>query len=153
ADLLRHEHAPLALAQRCSGVMAPMPLFTALLNYRYSQGGGRTSEENIPVAEGVELQRTEERTNYPFVLSVDDMGQGFQLVAQTPGWVGPSRVCRFMQTALRSMVTALEREPSLPMRRLAVIPEEEQEQVLYGWNDTDMELQEKPLYELFEEQV
>ena len=38
AELLRHEHASLALAQRCSAVPAPAPLFSALLNYRHSSG-------------------------------------------------------------------------------------------------------------------
>src|SRR5262249_13338081 len=35
--LMRHEHAPLALAQRLSRVEAPAPLFSALLSYRHSQ--------------------------------------------------------------------------------------------------------------------
>ncbi|HEX2077436.1 MAG TPA: condensation domain-containing protein, partial [Longimicrobium sp.] len=52
ADLLRHEHASLALAQRCSGVAAPAPLFTSLLNYRYSGATSRSQQAGQP-KEGV----------------------------------------------------------------------------------------------------
>ena len=42
AGLMRHEHALLAMAQRCSAVPAPTPLFSAILNYRHSPGAGRS---------------------------------------------------------------------------------------------------------------
>ena len=79
AELLRHEHASLALAQRCSGVAAPAPLFTALLNYRHSGApAARTMRAAAGIAAGVESAvGGEERTNYPLTLSVDDLGDGF----------------------------------------------------------------------------
>src|SRR5205809_4697435 len=79
AELLRHEHAPLALAQRCSGVAAPTPLFSALLNYRHSAVDGSADRR---AWEGIEVLHAEERTNYPLTLSVDDLGAGFTLTAQ-----------------------------------------------------------------------
>ncbi len=42
AQLMRHEHASLAVAQRCSAVAANAPLFSALLNYRHSQDASQT---------------------------------------------------------------------------------------------------------------
>ena len=35
-ELLRYEQTPLSLAQRCSGLSAGVPLFSAVLNYRHS---------------------------------------------------------------------------------------------------------------------
>ncbi|WP_275563227.1 condensation domain-containing protein, partial [Streptomyces sp. 5-6(2022)] len=67
--LLGHEHASLALAQRCSGVHASMPLFTSLLNYRHS---AETSDVTTAVGDGFELLRGQGRTNYPLTVSVDD---------------------------------------------------------------------------------
>ncbi len=81
--LLRHEHASLALAQRCSGVAPPAPLFSALLNYRHSPAETPDPDDAASSPGGVETIYGEERTNYPLALSVDDLGEDFELVAQT----------------------------------------------------------------------
>ncbi len=137
-ELLRHEHASLALAQRSSGVQAPTPLFTSLLNYRHggsAAGASRSAEGNGSRA-GVREIHGEERTNYPVALSVDDWGEGFGLTAQVPASVGPERVCAMMHRALESMVEALEAAPERPMDQLEVLAEEERRQLLEAWNRT-----------------
>ncbi|KAG0195197.1 hypothetical protein BGX28_002024, partial [Mortierella sp. GBA30] len=65
AALLEHEHASLALAQRCSSVAAGAPLFSALLNYRHNLP---PSDDGTNVYRA-ELLESEERTNYPFNVS------------------------------------------------------------------------------------
>ncbi|MDE9558178.1 hypothetical protein KKJ06_23140, partial [Xenorhabdus bovienii] len=64
--LLEHEQAPLAVAQRCSGIQAPLPLFNSLLNFRHSP---RENEELLSMAwEGIQELESEERSNYPLSL-------------------------------------------------------------------------------------
>ncbi len=151
AELLRHEHASLALAQRCSAVPAPLPLFSALLNYRHIRGA---EEEARPVLEGIELLSAEERTNYPLTISVDDLGEGFLLTAQVHAPVGAERVCGFMRTALASLAEAMETAPKMPTRRLAVLPKAERHRLLVEWNATEADYpRDKCVHELFEEQV
>ncbi len=120
ADLIRHEHASLALAQRCSAVPAPIPLFSTLLNYRHSAGAGQDySEERRRGWEGIQVLYSEGRTNYPLTLSVDDLGDGFRLMAQVNGSIEPMRVCELMRARLESLVTALETAPGTALRQLS----------------------------------
>lgn len=75
AALLGHEHASLALAQRCSAVAAPSPLFSSVLNYRHS--AARQSDESA--WQGIEFLTHEGHSHYPLTLSINDLGEGFDL--------------------------------------------------------------------------
>src|ERR1039458_9962974 len=94
-QLLRHEHASLALVQRCSAVRAPAPLFTALLNYRHSDKVA--IEQDAEALTGTVLLSGGDRTSYPFGLTVDTFGDDLNLIAQVDESIDPQRLC-----ALRS---------------------------------------------------
>ncbi|PWE40846.1 hypothetical protein C9I50_14735 [Pseudomonas prosekii] len=135
--LLRHEHAPLALAQRCSAVVAPTPLFSALLNYRHSaSSAANASAEALAAWRGIAALSSEERTNYPLTLSVDDLGDHFALTALTAPGIDAARICGYLHQALENLVWALEQPADPASTRLAIIPPSERRQLLPGFNDT-----------------
>ncbi len=151
AELLLHEQASLALAQRCSSVLPPAPLFSALLNYRHdaeTEPGSESADW-----EGIETLFAVERTNYPLTLSVDDLGEGFRLTAKVHESIDPMRICRFMHVALDRLVGALETAPSRPIRSVDVMPEAEARQLVEGWNATEAAFPEECIHELFEAQA
>ncbi len=150
ARLLRHEHASLALAQRCSGVEAPAPLFTTLLNYRHSGGtGARAPQPSNGGAAG--RGRGEERTNYPLTMTVDDRGHGFSLKAKAKAQVEASRVAALMMQAVTGLVDALEEEPQAPVTTIDVLPAEERHEVLFAWNASEAEYpRDLCVHQLFE---
>ncbi|MEE1891258.1 condensation domain-containing protein, partial [Pseudomonas carassii] len=131
--LLAHEHASLALAQRCSGVPAPAPLFSAMLNYRH---GSQADDDRRLALQGIETLDSIERSNYPLSLSVDDIGEGFRLVAQAPATVGAVRVCEQMRRVLEAMTKALAQQSRQALLQLPVLSVEERDQLLYGFNRT-----------------
>jgi len=155
AELIRHEHAPLSLAQRCSAVAAGTPLFSALLNYRYGTSAETTDvDETAGESNGADVLWSEERTNYPVTLSVDDVGEDFVLTAQVSGPIAPEGVCDLMQTALSNLAQALAQSPETAMRDVEVLPSSERERVLEAWNATEASYpSERCVHELFEEQV
>ncbi|WP_099115050.1 non-ribosomal peptide synthetase, partial [Xenorhabdus miraniensis] len=150
AGLLTHEHASLALAQQCSGVERGTPLFSALLNYRHNDQLNQLDK----TLEGIELLDGQERTNYPFVLSVEDFGEALGLTAQVVQPFEPARVCGYMQQALESLADALEQAPETPVRQLVILPEAECTLLLKTWNATEAAYPEALcIHQLFEQQV
>ena len=104
--------------------------------------------------EGVSLLSAEERTNYPFVLSVEDGGDSLGVTAQVTETVDAQRVCDYMVQALSSLAQALEQAPETPVCSLAVVPEAERELLLHGWNRTERDYPlDQTLAALFEQQV
>ena len=154
AELLAHEHASLALAQRCSGVAAPAPLFSALLNYRHNTPAAISASAADEVLSGVEWLGEEERTNYPLTLSVEDFGEALGLTAQVAEPISADRICGYMQRALQQLAEALERAPNTPVRELDILPPDERAYLLEELNRTAAAYpSDRCIHQLFETQV
>jgi amino acid adenylation domain-containing protein len=147
AELLVHEHAPLAVAQQASGVSARSPLFTSLFNYRHSEAAAGAG------LDGVDLLKAHERTNYPVTVSIDDTGEGFVVKAQTVSPIDSRALAAMVTTAADAVVSALETAPSTALGRVGVLPAVERERLLAEWNDTARDVAPATLGELFEVQA
>jgi amino acid adenylation domain-containing protein len=151
-ELLGHEQTPLALAQRCSAVPAGTPLFTTLLNYRHSDAAFEW--------EGMRIVSSEERTNYPVTLSVNDLGLGFSLTAQCAASIDPGRIAAYLETAIAGLADALAMQSTQPIETLNILPASELRQLLVEFNAEDGDhvpetgsIADGLIHSLFERQV
>ncbi|PTC32224.1 non-ribosomal peptide synthetase, partial [Pseudomonas palleroniana] len=133
--LLQHEHASLALAQRCSAVATPTPLFSAMLNYRHSATGG--SAEAQTAWAGIQALGAEERTNYPLTVNLDDLGEDFHITVLADAGIGAARIADYLHAALESQVAALEHTPQAALQTLGILPTAERQHLLHHWNSDD----------------
>ncbi|QHO75455.1 non-ribosomal peptide synthetase [Bradyrhizobium sp. CCBAU 051011] len=155
AELMAHEHAWLALAQRCSGVAAPAPLFSSILNYRHNaKPEAASADQGGAGLHGIEWLGGEERTNYPLMMAVEDYGQALGLTAQVVHPLSADRICALMQQALDQLAEALEQAPRSPVRQLDVLPSEERRLLLETWNRTQAQYpRDRSFVAQFESQV
>ncbi|MBQ4787774.1 non-ribosomal peptide synthetase, partial [Pectobacterium versatile] len=144
-SLLEHEQTPLALAQRCSGVMPPLPLFSTLFNFRHSQHSAANNDTTTRVWQGMRQLTVEERTNYPLTVSVDDLGKNFRLVAQTHSEIDSSRIAQYLEAAIKGLIEALATEPQRPIMTLPILPDSERRQVMVDFNATDADFPQDAL--------
>ncbi|MFH8447564.1 amino acid adenylation domain-containing protein, partial [Streptomyces sp. NPDC018026] len=154
AELLVHEHAPLSLAQRASGVPGDSPLFTSLFNYRHSQSGARTPEDGLDgVTHLTPADRVDDRTNYPVTVAVDDRGNRFRLTVDAVAPADPWQLCGLLHEAVANLTTALREAPKSRLGTVEVLDAVERRRVLEEWNEAPTEVTPATLAELFEAQV
>ncbi|WP_405402111.1 amino acid adenylation domain-containing protein [Streptomyces sp. NBC_01104] len=137
AELLEHEHAPLVVAQRASGVPAETPLFTSLLNHRRNAGQDMDERWDTAMA-GTRLVYFRERTNYPLSLSVADDGASLGLVVDAVAPIDPHAVAVLTRTAVNGLLAALETAldggPELPLSAVDVLDEDEHRRLTEQWS-------------------
>ncbi|WP_330333159.1 amino acid adenylation domain-containing protein [Streptomyces sp. NBC_00536] len=156
AELLEHEHASLAVAQQVSGVGGDTPLFTSLFNYRHNAAPKAAEPAEAPSEglSGIRQLFTQERTNYPLSISVDDDGESLALAVDAVAPVDPTAVGVLLRTVTEHLVGALETSlaggADRQLGSLPVLAEEQLRQVLAEWNDTAAEVPPVPVTALFE---
>ncbi|WP_369794621.1 AMP-binding protein [Kutzneria sp. 744] len=132
AELLSHEHAPLAVAQKASAVPGNAPLFSSVFNYRHSHAAG----DEPSGLDGVRTLSLWERSNYPLDVSIGDDGSGFVLTVDAVDPVHPDRVAALLHTCLGNLVAALEESPDRSLATIEVLDGDERRKLVADWNDT-----------------
>ncbi|PKV14864.1 non-ribosomal peptide synthetase, partial [Xanthomonas prunicola] len=159
AQLLHHEHALLAQAQRCSGIQAPAPLFAALFNYRYRGGGNVLADDRAhreAIWQGIETVHLRERTHYPLSLAINDDHDsgGFSVDVQTSQPLDPAALAQTMLDILQQLAHALALAPTSPVHALTRLRDSERAQVLEVFNTTHpARPAADSVHQLFEQQV
>ncbi len=153
--LLAHEQAALSLAQRCSGVAPPLPLFTTSLNYRHSPHAEGEDRESLWRAHGVRsISGARDLANFPMGLKVDDLGQDFTVTAVCARGIEVARINAYLATALATLVHALDAADDQLLSQMDVLPAGERAELLDGFNAADGAVpQDKCVHELFEQQA
>ncbi|MFF7227546.1 amino acid adenylation domain-containing protein, partial [Streptomyces massasporeus] len=140
ADLLEHEHAPLALAQRASGVPGDAPLFTALFNYRHNSGQENDGGPSPAPLQGIRIVFSQERNNYPLTVSLDDDGTALSLAVDAVAPIDAREVGELLANATEELVVALEKTaagaPDIPLNTIGVLNPAARLRMLRTWNDT-----------------
>jgi amino acid adenylation domain-containing protein len=103
--------------------------------------------------EGMESLGGEERSNYPVDMSVDDMGQGFELVGQVSPAIGAQRLCEYMRAAVASIADALAEHPEQAIGEVELLTATERRQLRAWSENTTRYPSAEPVHRLIERQA
>ncbi|WP_408030540.1 amino acid adenylation domain-containing protein, partial [Tenacibaculum xiamenense] len=153
-QLMPYEQTPLSRIQGWSEVSNEVPLFNALLNFRHSYATSEEKSEGNGIDLGINFEAGEERTNYPFTLSVDDYGVDFGLTAQIDEHIDAARIIGYMEEALEQLIAGLNSKETILVRNAGILSREEELQLLEDFNITAVDYgSNQTILDLFSDHV
>ncbi|WP_428244384.1 amino acid adenylation domain-containing protein [Gynuella sp.] len=132
AELIQHEHAPLILAQQCSGLPATSPLVTTILNYR----NVGLDIDNGHEMDGIDVLHDEERTEYPISLSINDHMNNFTYDLTVDSRLNAELIAGYLDNTIQQILNSLESNEESDILQLKTLPEDHRNLVLYEFNNT-----------------
>ncbi|MBD0418225.1 hypothetical protein H0H10_03420, partial [Streptomyces sp. TRM S81-3] len=137
---------------QASGVPGGSPLFTSLFNYRHTERApGRGAGTAAP--DGIRTVFTQETTNYPVAVSVDDLGTGFAVTVDAVRGADAHQLCELLLTCLDRLADALADTPGLPVADVDVLGAGTWERLLEQGRGPRAEVPAAVLPELLAERV
>ncbi|MCF2829950.1 amino acid adenylation domain-containing protein [Pseudoalteromonas sp. DL2-H6] len=153
-ELMAYEHIPTSVAERCSELPAGSPLFNALINYRHSedeQAGSHSAQRWQ--ATDIELLGIYDRTNYPFTLSIDDLGDVFNLTAQIHQQADIEVVLQHIINSLTQITQGLAAENNVTANTVVITSTEERAALQQRLSGVTTPISSENLAQIFERQV
>jgi amino acid adenylation domain-containing protein len=118
--LIAREQSSLSLVQRCSGLDADTPLFSAAINFRHFESSDDDAGAPSLEAQGIGWLGTMDRTNYPMGMSLDDTGDELSLTVQVEDAVEPEMLLAYVESALEGIVDVLAADDGHGTRALDI---------------------------------
>ncbi|MCR8936092.1 amino acid adenylation domain-containing protein [Brevibacillus laterosporus] len=138
-NLIKYEQASLSLAQSCSSLDNDIPLFNAVLNFRFMNASERINEDELAQFGIKSLVGVFERTNYPLFLSIDDQGVDFSVEIQAVQSLSCESIHSYLENAVSEIINAMLKEAAVGtlVSTISILPQPELEQVVEVWNTTE----------------
>ncbi|WP_327311968.1 non-ribosomal peptide synthetase [Streptomyces sp. NBC_01235] len=153
-ELIAREQSALSLAQRCSGLDADTPLFSAVINVRHFEPGHGDATGSAVAGQGIHWLAEADAINYPLVVSLDDFGSELALHVRVDDSVRCEALVGYVEAALSGIVGALAADDGAGTKAvdIDVLPAVERRRVVEEWNEAPAEsvAQERCVHEWFE---